>query len=751
MRKFSFKGAVLNYNILFKNTLLFTKYYKYFLICSVFSLINLTNTACKRFTNHIVYMDRFNNNPIWKTVPMLRLLLPVIAGILLQYYLNIELIIILAVFVIAIIIFLAVNLSGTSSKFKFSWLTGLCISLIFITAGSVLNYVKNTENKKNCITKNYTTNAFVIVAIQESLVEKAKSFKALAKAQTVISNQINPVNGNVLLYFKKDSSKPLLHYGSRIIIHKPLQTISNSGNPGSFNYKRFCAFQDIYYQVFLNDNDYQILSTENKFFFDDWLQTTRKKVLSVLRQYISNPDAASIAEALLIGYRDDLDKDLVQAYSNTGVVHIIAISGLHIAMIYGLLIFLFRPFEQFKLTKWLKPFFVLLIIWAFTFVAGAVPSILRSAVMFSFIVIGESFSKRINIYNNLAASAFTILLFNPFSLWDVGFQLSYAAVLSIVIFSKQINNLICFKNKILKYIWELSSVTLSAQILTLPLILFYFHQFPGLFLFTNLIAVPLSGLILFIELLLLIVSPFAIIANYIGNATELLINWMNNFILRINSIPYSTWHSIQINIIQTIFLYLLIIGLANWLMRKQTKPMLFALSCLLLFFLIRSFDLIKHNQQQKLIVYNVPQHQAMDLIAGRNYQFIGDSIVLQDDFLQNFHLKPSRILHRITPTDQLAAIDYSNKLIASSNKKIILIDDAVDISAVDKKIQIDVIILSKNPKLHINQLAQAFDCNQYIFDASNPLWKINQWKKDCENLHLQHHSIPEQGAFVMDL
>ncbi|OIR08301.1 ComEC family competence protein [mine drainage metagenome] len=682
---------------------------------------------------------------------MLRLLLPLIAGILVQYYLDINFIIILVVFAVAIIFFLAVNLLNASLKFKLAWLTGICISLIFITTGSTLSYVKNADHKKNNIAKNYTNNAFVIATIQESLIEKTKSFKALGKAESVISNQTNPVKGNILLYFKKDSSKTLLHYGSRIIIHKSLQPIVNAGNPGSFNYKRFCAFQDIYYQVFLNRNDYQILSSENKFFFDDWLQTTRTKVLTVLRQYISNPDAASIAEALLIGYRDDLDKDLVQAYSNTGVVHIIAISGLHIAMIYGLLIFLFRPFNRFGFIKWIRPFVVLIIIWGFTFVAGAVPSILRSAVMFSFIVIGESFSKRINIYNNLAASAFTILLFNPFSLWDVGFQLSYAAVLSIVIFSKHINNWVYFKNKILKYVWELSSVTISAQILTLPLILFYFHQFPGLFLFTNLIAVPLSGLILFIELLLLIVSPLAVTANFVGHATEILISWMNNFILHINSIPFSTWPSLQINIIQTILLYLLIIGLANWLMHKQPKSMIFALSYSLLFFMMRSSDFIKHNQQQKLIVYNVPQHQAIDLIAGRNYQFVGDSILLQDEFLQNFHLKPSRIQHRITAADQLATINYSNNLICSSNKKIVLIDDAINPSDVDKKIKADAIIISQNPKLNINQLAKAFDCNQYIFDASNPLWKIKKWKKDCENLHLRHYSIPEQGAFVMEL
>ena len=246
-------------------------------------------------------------------------------------------------------------------------------------------------------------------------------------------------------------------------------------------------------------------------------------------------------------------------------------------------------------------------------------------------------------------------------------------------------------------------------------------------------------------------DDFTIVANFVGSATGITINWMNDFILRINSIPFSTWQSLQINIVQTIFLYFMIIALAIWLLRKQTTSLIVALYCSLIFFAIRSFDFLKRDQQQKLIVYNVPQHKAMDLIDGRNYQFIGDSILLQNGFLQNFHLNPSRILHRTTAANLLLTINYSSHLIASSNKKIVLIDEPINNLFVDKKLKVDVIIISQNPKLNISQLIQAFDCNEFIFDASNPLWKINQWKKDCENLHLRHLSIPEQGAFVMEL
>jgi competence protein ComEC len=201
-----------------------------------------------------------------------------------------------------------------------------------------------------------------------------------------------------------------------------------------------------------------------------------------------------VAEALLIGYRDDLDKDLVRAYSNTGVVHIIAISGLHLGMIYGLMLLLLKPFRKYKWMRWAKPLLILLVLWGFSLLAGAAASILRSVVMFSFIVIGESLGRKTNIYNTLAASAFCLLVYNPYFFWDVGFQLSYTAVLSIVLFMKPVYQWLYFKNKLLNAIWQLNAITLAAQVLTLPVILYYFHQFPNLFLFTNFVAVPLIGI-----------------------------------------------------------------------------------------------------------------------------------------------------------------------------------------------------------------------------------------------------------------
>ena len=355
---------------------------------------------------------------------------------------------------------------------------------------------------------------------------------------------------------------------------------TNNGNPGAFDYNRYCLFQDITYQVFLRKDQYFVLADKNRNWLQQKLFEIRNSTIQTLQHYITGEKEQGVAEALLIGYRNDLDKDLVQAYSNTGVVHIIAISGLHLGMIYGLLFYIFSFFKRYKWVHLLKPFIILFVLWAFTLIAGAVPSILRSAVMFSFIVIGEVINRKTNMYNTLAASAFCMLVYDPFVLWDVGFLLSYAAVISIITFMQPVYRWLYFQNKILDKIWRLSSVTISAQVLTLPIVIFYFHQFPNYFLITNLLVVPLSGLILYGEILLLCVSFIKVLATVIGKILYWLILFMNTFIEHINNMPFSVWNNLQINILQTWLLYGFIIAVCIWLLRKSSKAFIISLAFL---------------------------------------------------------------------------------------------------------------------------------------------------------------------------
>jgi competence protein ComEC len=687
-----------------------------------------------------------------KRIPILRVLLPFVFGILIQYRFHVSPSTIAIVSAFAVLTFAVFSVFPIYLKFAYAWIKVVAIQVLFIGLGTVVTYHYDGSAQPNNIVNNYEQQP-VIVTIQAPLVPKPKSYKALVSIDAVYKNgHWQPVSGNALLYFKKDSSASHLTYGSQIVITKPLSLITNLGNPGGFNYQKYCSYQHIYYQAFVSGNQYQLLASTNSHPFTKWLFIVRDNVLATLRTYIHAADELAVAEALLIGYRDDLDRDLVQRYSNTGVVHIIAISGLHLGMIYGMLTAFFRLFKQYRATKIIKPIVIILVLWLFTLIAGAAPSILRSAIMFTFIVLGDAMRKRSNIYNTLALSAFVILLINPYSLWDVGFQLSYSAVLSIILFYKHILQWFYFKNKLLKWFWALNAVTLSAQILTLPIIVYHFHQLPTLFFITNLVAVPLSGLILYAELALLITTWFTPLAKAIGWLIEHLLAFMNDFIARVDDLPFSVWNGLQIHLVQVVLLYAIITAAAIWLLQKSSKAFLACLSFACFFCAWRYWDFMDKHLQHKMIVYNVPNYKAIDLIDGRYFQFVGDSALQEDGFLSNFHLQPSRILHRTTKSDVLSNSTINGNVIMVNGKTIVIIDKPLPKHFyLPQKINADVVVLSHNPKLYFSTLAEAFNCKQYVFDASNPSWKIKYWKKDADSLGLSYHVIAEKGAFEMDL
>ena len=188
-------------------------------------------------------------------------------------------------------------------------------------------------------------------------------------------------------------------------------------------------------------------------------------------------------------------------------------------------------------------------------------------------------------------------------------------------------------------------------------------------------------------------------------------------------------------------------------MSKNKKLLKVSLVCLLAFTIIQVYGKWQIANQHKLIVYNVPQHQAIDFIDGNNYQFVGDSALLVDGMLQNFHLKPGRIQMQLNKqVDSVKNIFTTQNLFYQfGEKRILLIDHSISFEEPQEKINVDIIIISKSPKLYIPQLANVFNCKQIIFDASNSLWKIEKWKKDCEGLHLQNYSVPQQGAFILEL
>ncbi len=695
------------------------------------------------------------NIPLYKKAPSIRLLLPFAAGIILQWYVQPAVLFSMAAIICFSLALLLFAILKTAVHYKWQFIQGLLLHLVLIAAGMLVTWNKDVRHQNSWYGNYYKEGDFVVVVINEPLVEKAKSFKADADVEQIIHNDTAiGGEGKLLVYFSKDSVNPGLQYGDKILIHKKLIPIKNSGNPGAFNYQRYAAFQQTFHNVFLKTGDWVKLNGNKAGVFQSFLFLAREKILSALQTNITTgKDELGIAEALLIGYTNDLDKDLVQAYSNTGVVHIIAISGMHLGLIYAMLVWLFAKTPGVKKSKATQAILILACLWLFSLLTGGSASVIRSAVMFSFITAGKMLLKReASIYSSLAASALLMLCVNPYYLWDVGFQLSYLAVVGIVAFQKPIYNLVYVKNQYIDMVWKAVALTTAAQILTFPVCIYYFHQFPLLFLITNLVAVPLSTAILYAEIFLVGFSWIPIVGLYAGKVTAWLLWLMNRFILWVNELPFAVWDKIPANMFTTWLLYATVVLIAAWLIHKNSKILKWALGCLAGFLLAHSIINWKVKSQQKIIVYNVPQHQAIDFVQGDTYRFAGDSILLVDGLLQNFHLKPGRIALQLNKRVGTMAGSYQKEMFYQfGDTRVLVIDKPVEFDTTTEKMNVDMIVISKSPKVYIPQLVKTFNCNKFIFDASNSLWKIEKWKQDCDKLNLPYHSIPEKGAFVMDL
>lgn len=697
-------------------------------------------------------MSRPHSIPIWKKTPFIRLLVPFIAGIMLQSYIGFSLPVIIITIVSFTIAFFLFRLFPFALRFKWKALQGLMLNMMLLGLGLLITWQKDIRHDANWYGNNYHDSDYLVIRINEPLTEKPKSFKTEGYIEAVIhDDSVIHCKGKLLVYLSKDSIAQQLRYGDKILIHKDLQAIKNSGNPGAFDYKQYLLFRGITSQVYLNRDEFVVLKEKNEEWLDKFLFSIREKVISTIHKYVPGEKEQGLAEAILIGYKDDLDKNLEQSYINTGVVHIIVIAGLHLGMVYWVLMLFTRGLRKRKNLKWLSAVIIIPCLWIFSLATGAHPPVMRAALMLTCIVFAECLQRKTSVYNTLALTAFLLLCYDPFWLWDAGFQLSYAAVVSIVTFMRPIYNRVYIKNKALDLIWKINAVSIAAQILTIPFSIYHFHQFPNFFLLTNFVAVPLGMGILLGEIFLCLISFMQPLAFFAGHILSWLIWLMNSYIERIDSLPFSVWSDLQITIAQAAILIIMIAGLSYWLLKKEKSGVWVGVISLLIFSCLRNISFYQSGEQRKIIVYNIPKYRAIDFVDGRNYFFIGDAYLQQDDLAHNFYLKPSRTLFRITPSGSLNDFWHNGNCIRFNDKCILLLDSSVSFRETEHKIVVDVLVISKKPRIYITKLTAALAIKLIVFDGSVPPWKAGAWKKDCHSLHIPYYDVAEKGAFVMNL
>jgi competence protein ComEC len=517
-------------------------------------------------------------NSIWKTTSFLRLLLPLIAGIILEKYFPLKFISLIPVFFLSVLLVISCNALSFHRFFGVTWIAGMAIQISILSFGRMVMNIHEdiSVEESSCFSKSGSN--LLLVRLLTDPVPKQKTRKAVAKIIGLIKDQRCFVeNEKVLVYFNKNLdagqvSGQLLLVRSTIL--RPIQNIRGI----DFDYIRYCRLRHIYAQLFLKENDFAVVRVDQEKTISAGLDIFRKKILVILKNQIPRRSENGFLEALLFGYTEDLDPALMKSYADTGVIHIIAISGLHLALICQILQLVLSRRRGGKFTKWINFILIVSILWAYSLFSGASPSVIRAAAMFSLALFARKILREPILYNTLAASAFALLCFEPDWLWDTGFQLSYAAVLGLGLFATPIQMLFLFRNKLLQAVWQAASVTIAAQMLTTPLSIYYFHQFPVYFLFANLIAVPLSSGILAGGILLCLFYLIQPLANFLSWTLGLgvqLLNWIINYF---SKLPGAVITNLLITLPQLFCIYFIIFCFYRFLKRKQISWLIAGLS-----------------------------------------------------------------------------------------------------------------------------------------------------------------------------
>lgn len=684
-----------------------------------------------------------------KQTPALKLLLGLVSGILLQEYVVFSLMQIVVGICISAAMFIVYSSLSLKYKFQVRWLGGISMFLIALSLGAFLLHKQHAGYREETLQKIRQADAVELI-IHEPLEAKPKTYKALSKIRSIkAGDQWEPAFGNVLIYFSKDSLPVNIGMGTHLIVRKPLQLIENAGNPGEFDYRTYSRRNGIYFRTFLKAGEYRALA-EKTVSPGSYVFALRDRIIGIIDKHIHSDKARAVAKALLIGYRKDIDRDLLAAFTNTGVVHIIAISGMHLAMIFVAMQYLLTPLRKRRHGKAVSAAVTLAVVWLFTFLAGAVPSITRAAVMITCIIIGSMIGRKTNIYNSLAVSAFVLLLADPYDLWDVGFLLSYTAVLSIVLFQQKIYRSLYFQNKIMQGIWNVVSVTLAAQILTLPLILYYFHRFPNLFIVSNLFAVPLSAVILYLLAAMVILSAVPLLGNLLGVAAEKLIILFNGMLQYLNEVPFNITDNIRINFMQAILLFALIFLLREVIHTKKRNYLYASLMAFAAIVSIGIHESRKHSDQLKLAVYNTPGNIVIDFMEGKKSFVVAKEPVARNSSTDTYVLKPAATYFHTKPADSLASVHLSFPEIKFHQYHLFVLNAQASLPPIPST-GIRLVLVADNRREDLSRLKELFPNAAYVFTNTNSLWKIRQWKKECNALNLRCHSTALDGAFITEV
>lgn len=543
--------------------------------------------------------------------------------------------------------------------------------------------------------------------------------------------------GTILVNISKKLYSEEPEIGAKFDIYSKVIPHSAPKNPGQFDYGKYLEKQKVYAQVYADTNNIRKLGTQKTLNY--YTYKIRNRILTNLEKSGFNKEELAVLHALILGQQQDISPDILQAYQYAGAVHILSVSGLHVAYIYLFLNFILKFIPNHRKGKLFKLFILFLSLWGFALLAGMSPAIVRAVTMFSFVSLGAYLNRNTNIFYTLVISMLFILLGNPSFLFDVGFQLSYLALFFIVWAKPMIDKLYVPGNKIAKYIWDVVAVSLTAQIGVLPLSLYYFHQFPTLFIITNLLVLfPLSGFMIYG----VIISVLALLgfANfYLSKIMEYGIWYINQVTFQVAKLEKFVFTDVSFTFYMLVGWYIIIFSLFALLQSKKFNRLIAVLTGVLFLQIAHIFFKVDAKKSNEFIVFNKNRSTLLsDKKADKITFFTNDSIT-QDDYLIKSY--------KLGNPFQTIKIDSLRNFYFTGNKKIMLIDKS---AIFNDSLTPDVILLTGSPKINLERFLEHHKPEVVIADASNYKSYVQLWKQTCEKYKIRLHSTYENGFYKIE-
>ncbi|MBT9187455.1 ComEC/Rec2 family competence protein [Zobellia russellii] len=664
----------------------------------------------------------------------IKLTLVVILGIVAGNYLNLDVRFPLFACIILLVLlgFLRFkDKKNESHSFGYlAILTTFCIGLF--AAG--LAQPKNQTN--HYLNTDFSGNHIWHIKISEALKPSSYSERYIGKVQALDQNY---AEGKVLLSFSNDSMLKKLQVDDEVVLFSSIDEVKAPLNPHQFNYKNYLKDLGIFHQFRLTSSQFITLDSPSTTIYGI-AANARTHIISQLKKADFGQEELSIIQALLLGQRNDISEETYTDYKNAGAVHILAVSGLHIGILLWILLFLLKPLERLPRGKTLKLVLTVLLLWGFAFLSGLSASVVRSVTMFSFVAYSMYLNRPNNTFNILALSIFFILLaINPNLLFQAGFQMSYAAVLAIVWLYPLFQKLWFPKHKLVRKIWQLLSVSIAAQLGVLPISLFYFHQFPGLFFISNLLIVPGLGIILGMGILVIFLALIGQLCGELVIIYNALIGWMNQIIHWVAQQEAFIFKNISFDGVQMVLAYTILFSCVILFTRPNFKKAI-ALATFIVGFQLwtiytdyetarKNILFIGHQTKNTVVVHQNGHHT---IAATRDTLSVGNML---NDY---------SVAERTTNTTY-STVKNSYKW---ENKNVLIIDSLGVYPT--RETSVDYLILTQSPKLNLERVISSIRPKNIIVDGSNYTSYVNRWKETCLKQKLPFHATGEKGAYYFD-